>query len=136
MVPLSRSHTRRGGRRANDPAGIRTGTCDNYICWMVDDDRRYRPRTLDDDEPPSLINQPPTREGAISHPRWWSERAPRPVLADALAASEALLDRLERGVHIAEGDRVQAQATIRELYLRSQDMVRVLRDCLDLSELE
>jgi len=67
----------------------------------------------------------------------WPRQLPlRAVIEDTLAHVEVLASRLEGGVHIAEGNRAQAQTTIREHYLRSQDMVRVLRDCLDLSELE
>jgi hypothetical protein len=39
-------------------------------------------------------------------------------------------------VHCPADVRAQYEKTVRELYLRSQDQVRVLRDALELVELE
>jgi hypothetical protein len=102
---------------------------------MIDDKHRYRPRRLEEieDNGLSIINEPITRDGTVSHPRWWSERALRPVLSEALAATRALLVRLERGVYPPRDreQRARYETTIRELYLRSQDQLRVLEAALD-----
>ena len=53
---------------------------------MLDEKDRYRPQRLEEieDNGISIINEPVSRDGAITHPRWWSERALRPVLSEAL----------------------------------------------------
>ena len=60
----------------------------------------------------------------------------RAMMADALAQLEMLLGRLEAGLYCAADVRASHEKTVRELYLRSQDEVGVLRDALDLVELE
>ena len=59
----------------------------------------------------------------------------RGVLADALAQTQLLLSRLEGGVYLAKDAterRAEHEATIRQLYLRTADQVRVLEAALDL----
>jgi len=104
---------------------------------MMDDRKRYWPRTIDDPAT-TLINEEPVfrnRDGATVLHRWPSIPL-RAVLADALATTEALLTRLESGVKMPDDVRLHYETAIRELYLQTQDQVRVLRDALELVELE
>jgi hypothetical protein len=109
---------------------------------MLDDhDRdRFRPRDLlEDPERPSLINETVEyrdRGAARVLPRWPRQVPVRALIEDALAHVEVLLGRLEGGVRIADGDRERAETTLRALYLRSQDMIRVLHDSLELEGVE
>jgi hypothetical protein len=49
---------------------------------------------------------------------------------------QVLLARLEGGVYVPQGGpRAEYEAAVRQLYLRTQDQVRILADCLEL-ELE
>jgi hypothetical protein len=102
-------------------------------------DDKYRPRQLDEIEgnDVSLINEPVRREGALTHARWWSTHSLRAILAENLANAELLLDRLQAGVHVpTDVCRADYEATIRQLYLRSHDQIRVLQDALALEGLE
>jgi hypothetical protein len=105
----------------------------------MDDTRdRYRPRAIDDPAI-SLLNEPiafrDTGEATLLH-RWPKQPPLRAMIKDALAHVEVLLSRLESGVYCPADVRAHYEVTIRELYLRSQDQVRVLRDALELVELE
>jgi hypothetical protein len=107
---------------------------------MLDDDTkdRYRPRTFEDPAV-SLINEVTEyrdRGSATVLHKWPRQPPLRAVLKDALAHVEVLLSRLESGVHCPADVRAHYEKTVRELYLRSQDQVRVLRDALELVELE
>ena len=109
---------------------------------MMDDTTKdkFRPRSLlDDPEPVSLINETTEyrdRGSATVLHRWPKEMPLRAVLADTLAQTQLLLGRLECGVYVAkDAPRAEYETTIRELYLRTQDQVRVLEAALDL-ELE
>ena len=54
---------------------------------------------------------------------------------DALAQTQLLLGRLDAGVYLTEdaaARRAEHEATIRQLYLRTQDQVRVLEAALEL----
>jgi hypothetical protein len=69
----------------------------------------------------------------------WPKQVPlRAVLLDALAQTQLLLARLDAGVYLAQDAAVcgRAEVTLRELYLRTQDQVRVLEDALALDLLE
>jgi hypothetical protein len=110
---------------------------------MLDDDGpKDRNRFGSFEEPPqrvSLLNEMPEYrdrgETTVLH-RWPRAIPLRAVLKDALANLEVLLSRLEGGVRCPEDVRAHYETVIRELYLRSQDQVRVLRDALELVELE
>ena len=69
--------------------------------------------------------------------RWPRELPFRAVLLDALAQTQLLLARLDGGVYLTKDTaaRSGAEATLRALYLRTQDQVRVLEAALEL-ELE
>ena len=105
----------------------------------LDDRDRFRPRRFDEDAPPvSLINERPEyrdRTSARVLHRWPRELPLRAVLLDCLAHTQLLLARLESGVYLAKdaaGRRAQHEETLRQLYLRTQDQVRVLEAALGL----
>jgi hypothetical protein len=105
-------------------------------------DDKYRPRRYDEDPPPvSLLNEVPEyrdRSAATVLHRWPKATPLRAVLLDALAQTQLLLGRLEGGVYLTEDAacrRVESETTLRQLYLRTQDQVRVLEAALEL-ELE
>jgi hypothetical protein len=93
--------------------------------WTKD---RYRPRQ----KVPAYRD---LGDATVLH-RWPKALPLRAVLKDALPHLEVLLSRLERGVYCPKDERAHYEQTARELYLRSQNQVRVLRDALDLAELE
>jgi hypothetical protein len=106
---------------------------------MRDDRNRYRPQRFDEDPPPvSLLNEVPEyrdRSSATVLHRWPRELPLRAVLLDCLAQTQLLLGRLESGVYLAKdaaGRRAESETTIRALYLRTQDQVRVLEAALEL----
>jgi hypothetical protein len=103
-------------------------------------DKKYWPHDIAEPEPKiSLLNEVREfrdREGATILHRWPKQPPLKAVPKDALAHVEVLLSRLEGGVYCPADVRAHYETTVRELYLRSQDMVRVLRDSLDLIELE
>ena len=106
---------------------------------MEDTKDRYRPRTLDDAEPPSLINEPIAFRdtGSAAVLRRWPKAMPlRALLGDCLAQTQSLLASLECGVQVPADQRLHYEAQLRQLFLRSQDMVRILQDCMELAELE
>jgi hypothetical protein len=98
-------------------------------------DDKYRPRRYDEDPPPvSLLNEVPEyrdRSAATVLHRW-------PKATPLRAQTQLLLGRLEGGVYLTEDAacrRVESETTLRQLYLRTQDQVRVLEAALEL-ELE
>jgi hypothetical protein len=98
---------------------------------MLDDDTkdRFRPRDLlTDPSPTSLINEAPEYRdrGAARVLHKWPRQVPlRGVLAETLANVEMLLAKLESGVHCPPDVRVHYEKTVRELYLRCEDVRRV-----------
>src|SRR6516162_8074220 len=103
---------------------------------MMDDTKdRYRPRTLDDAEPPSLINEPiayrDTGDSTVLH-RWPRARPLHAVIAETLANVELLLAQLECGVRVADNQR----ELVRQLYVSTQRQREVLSAALRLEELE
>jgi len=90
---------------------------------------------------PSLLNETveyrDRGQATVLH-GWPKEMPLRAVLLDALAQTQVLLGRLEGGVYLAKDvcerseRRAECEATIRQLYLRTQDQVRVLEAALDL----
>jgi hypothetical protein len=110
------------------------------VSAMLDDrDRdRYRPRAIADPAV-SLINEPLVWRdiGDAAVLRRWADIPLRGMLGDALALAQQLLARLEAGLVLPKDVcRQEYEATIRQLYLRTQDQVRVLQDALALEELE
>ena len=106
---------------------------------MLDDRNRFRPRRYDEDPPPvSLLNETPEYRdrGAATVLHRWPRGLPlRAMLLDALAHTQLLLARLEGGVYLAKdaaARRAEHETTIRQLYLRTQDQVRVLETALEL----
>jgi hypothetical protein len=104
-------------------------------------DDKYRPRRYDEDAPPvSLLNETVEYRdrglATVLH-RWPRELPFRAILLDALAQTQLLLARLEGGVYLTKDAtaRSGAEVTLRALYLRTQDQVRVLEAALEL-ELE
>jgi hypothetical protein len=98
---------------------------------------KYRPRRFDEDVPPvSLLNETVEyrdRGTARVLHRWPKEVPLRAVLLDALAQTQLLLARLDRGVYLAkDASAHHAEETLQQLYLRSQDQVRVLEAALEL----
>ena len=108
---------------------------------MLDDRNRFRPRRYDEDAPPvSLLNETVEyrdRGAATVLHRWPRELPLRAVLHDALAQTQLLLARVEAGVYLAKdaAGQQRSEETIRQLFCRTQDQVRVLEAALDL-ELE
>ena len=103
---------------------------------LDDDDRsRYRPRTLDDAEPPSLINEPiayrDQGDATVLH-RWPKTRPLHGVIAETLANVELLLAQLEAGVRPPDNQR----GLIRDLYVATVREREVLAAALRLEELE
>jgi hypothetical protein len=104
-------------------------------------DDKYLPRRYDEDSPApvSLLNETVEyrdRGAATVLHRWPRELSLRAVLLDALAHTQLLLARLEGGVYLAKNAAPpRVEETIRQLYLRTQDQVRVLEAALEL-ELE
>jgi hypothetical protein len=95
---------------------------------------------LDDAPPVSLLNETVEYRdrglATVLH-RWPRELPLRAVLLDALAHTQLLLARLEGGVYLAkDAAGRRAEETIRQLYLRTQDQVRVLEAALELEGLE
>jgi len=103
-------------------------------------DDRFWPRDiLEAEEKPSLINEPiafrDQGDATVLH-RFPKQPPLRAAIKDALAHVEVLLSRLESGVYCPADVRAHYEKTVRELYLKSQDEIRVLRDALELVELE
>ena len=103
---------------------------------MMDDTKdRYRPRTLDDPEPPSLINEPiayrDQGDATVLH-RWPKARPLHGVIAETLANVELLLAQLECGVRVADNQR----DLVRQLYVSTQRQREILAAALRLEELE
>jgi hypothetical protein len=103
-------------------------------------DDKFWPRDImEAQEKRSLVNEPitfrDTGEATVLH-RFPRQPPLRAAIKDALAHVEVLLSRLETGVYCPQDVRAHYEKTVRELYLRSQDQVRVLRDALEFVELE
>jgi len=103
---------------------------------MMDDTKdRYRPRTLDDPEPPSLINEPiayrDQGDATVLH-RWPKARPLHEVIAETLANVELSLAQLECGVRVADNQR----DLVRQLYVSTQRQREILAAALRLEELE
>jgi hypothetical protein len=103
-------------------------------------ERQRRPRDIaEPQQKVSLLNEMPEfrdREGTTVLHRWPRQPPLRTAIKDALAHVELLLSRLECGVYCPADVRAAYETVVRELYLRSQDEVRVLQAALELVELE
>jgi hypothetical protein len=100
---------------------------------------KYRPSQFGEGASPvSWLNESieyRDRGAATILHRWPRETPLRAVLLDALAQTQLLLARLESGVYLAKdaaGRRAEHEETIQQLYLRTQDQVRVLEAALEL----
>jgi hypothetical protein len=99
-------------------------------------DRRYHPRSFDelatDPIPATFINEtePPDNVRALAQPKARSLHA---VLVESLNNTQALLTRLENGVHVPRNDQ---REIIRLLYVATRHQVKALIATLELQGLE
>ena len=97
---------------------------------------KYNPRNLDelgsDPIPVTFINDalPPDNVRALAR---LNKRSLHAVLCEALTNTQALLQRLELGVHVA---RAEQREVIRLLYVATRHQVKALAAVLELDGLE
>jgi hypothetical protein len=105
----------------------------NYLKLMDD---KYRPRSFEemasDPVPVSLINEPVLEDVRELRPGA-KQRSLHAVLVEARNNTQALLQRLELGVHVA---RSEQREVIRLLYVATRHQVKALAAVLELDGLE
>jgi hypothetical protein len=101
------------------------------LCMM---DGKYTPRTIDelaaDPIPVTVLNGPLPPENVVLVPARW--RPIHALIAECLASTEALVNRVELGVRVADSGR----GLIRDLYVQCRKQREVLTAALRLEELE
>ena len=129
IVCTTHSHavTTNRARHANRALRLRCP----ILAGMTDDRHRYWPRQFDEIEGNgvSLINEP-IRNAIPLRP---VQRPLHAVLVEALTNTQALLSRLEAGVHVPKAEQREA---VRELYVAARRQAKALSATLELDGLE